>query len=147
MSTLVVEFWHWLILGLVLMTLEVLVPATIFLWFGFGALVTGGILAFTPNLPLAGQILIFALISLSSVFAWRYWRREDQVVSDTPELNNRLYSHIGKQYKLTEAIQNGRGAIRVGDTAWRVSGPDLPAGTTVQVIGVDGVIFTVKPVI
>lgn len=146
MNGLVIEFWHWLILGLVLMTLEVLAPATIFLWLGFGALVTGVIAAFVPSLGLAAQIFLFALIALSSVFAWRYWRREDEVVSDTPDLNNRLYSHIGKHYPLTEAIQGGRGAIRVGDTAWRVTGPDLPRGTTVEVIGVEGVIFKVKAV-
>lgn len=139
------EFWHWLIFGMLLMALEVLAPAMVVMWFGFGAMVAGVALWLMPSLSLGVQILIFALVSLVSVFGWRKSRfREENIHSDTPELNNRLHSHIGKSYVLTEALSNGRGTIRVGDTAWRVSGADLPAGTRVRVTGVDGVIFTVE---
>lgn len=141
------EFWHWLILGVLLMALEVLAPAMVLMWFGFGAVVTGIALWVFPALPLGGQILIFALVSLVSVFGWRKSGfREENIKSDTPDLNNRLYSHVGKEYVLTGAIINGRGSIRVGDTAWRVQGADMPSGTRVKVTGVDGVIFTVEKV-
>ncbi|HRJ51933.1 MAG TPA: NfeD family protein [Candidatus Thiothrix moscowensis] len=143
--TVSIEFWHWLIFGTLLMALEVLAPAMVLMWFGFGAMVAGIALWVFPAMPLGLQILIFALVSLVSVFGWRKSRfREENVASDSPDLNNRLHSHIGKEYVLTEAIINGRGAMRVGDTAWRVRGADLPAGTRVRVTGVDGVIFTVE---
>jgi len=32
----------------------------------------------------------------------------------------------------------------VDDSTWRVTGPDLPAGTSIKVTGVDGVIFKVE---
>jgi membrane protein implicated in regulation of membrane protease activity len=51
---------------------------------------------------------------------------------------------MGKEYVLTDAIINGRGTMRVGDTAWRVTGADLPSGTRVRVTGVDGVLFIVE---
>ena len=141
------EFWHWLILGMLLMALEILAPAMILMWFGFGAVVAGGALWLFPSLSLGVQILIFALVSLVSVFAWRKSRfREENVHSDTPELNNRLHSHIGKTFVLTKAIINGHGTIRVGDSAWRVMGNDAPSGTQVRVTGVDGVIFTVEKI-
>jgi membrane protein implicated in regulation of membrane protease activity len=38
---------------------------------------------------------------------------------------------------LEAAIVNGHGRIRLGDTLWRVSGPDLPAGTHVRVKAVE----------
>lgn len=140
-------FWHWLVLGVLLMALEVLAPAMLLMWFGFGASVTGVTLWLLPSLPLSGQIILFALVSVLSVFGWRKSRfREENIHSDTPDLNNRLHSHIGKEYVLTEAIINGRGTMRVGDTAWRVQGADMPAGTRVRVTGVDGVIFTVEKV-
>ena len=139
------EFWHWLILGMLLMALEIIAPAMLLMWFGFGALVTGISLWLVPSLPLGGQILIFALVSLISVFGWRKSRfREENIHPDTPDLNNRLHTHIGKTFVLTEAIINGRGAIRVGDTAWRVTGADTAAGTPVRITGVEGVIFTVE---
>lgn len=138
------EFWHWLIFGMLLMALEVFAPAMVLMWFGFGAMVAGAALWLFPSLALGWQILIFGVVSLVSVFGWRLSRfREENVTSDAPDLNNRLHSHIGKEYVLIEAIINGRGSMRVGDTAWRVRGEDLPAGTRVRVTGVDGVIFTV----
>lgn len=138
------DFWHWLIAGVLLMALEVVAPAMVLMWFGFGAVVTGILLWLIPDMSIAWQLLIFSVVSLISVFAWRKSNlREENITSDTPDLNNRLHSHIGKEYKLSEAIIDGRGSMRVGDTAWRVQGPDLPSGTRVRVTGVEGVIFTV----
>ena len=138
-------FWHWLVFGVLLMALEVFVPAMLVMWFGFGAIVTGLLLWFIPDMGLSWQLLIFAVVSGVSVLGWRKSRfREENISSDSPDLNNRLHSHIGKEYVLTEAIINGRGTMRVGDTAWRVTGEDLPSGTRVRVTGVDGVLFTVE---
>ena len=138
-------FWHWLVFGVLLMALEVFVPAMLVMWFGFGAIVTGLLLWFIPDMGLSWQLLIFAVVSGISVLGWRKSRfREENISSDSPDLNNRLHSHIGKEYVLTEAIINGRGTMRVGDTAWRVTGEDLPSGTRVRVTGVDGVLFTVE---
>ena len=138
-------FWYWLVFGVLLMALEVFVPAMLVMWFGFGAIVTGLLLWLIPDMGLSWQLLIFAVVSGISVLGWRKSRfREENISSDSPDLNNRLHSHIGKEYVLTEAIINGRGTMRVGDTAWRVTGEDLPSGTRVRVTGVDGVLFTVE---
>ena len=56
--------------------------------------------------------------------------------SDLPLLNRRSEQLIGRTATLTEPISNGRGRIRIGDTLWRVSGPDLPVGTQVKVTSV-----------
>ena len=48
--------------------------------------------------------------------------------SDQPLLNRRGEQLIGRIATLTEPIKDGRGRVRIGDTMWRVSGPDLPAG-------------------
>ncbi|WP_020396920.1 NfeD family protein [Thiolinea disciformis] len=140
-----IEFWHWLILGLVLLVLEVVTPAMILLWFGVGALLTGVLHWLLPDLGLGWQSLFFATFSLLSVLAWRKFRPETHIKSDIPELNNRLASHIGKEYVLSEALEHGRGMARVGDSEWRVeSTQDLPAGTRIRVTGVNGVILNVE---
>ncbi|MGH7004326.1 MAG: NfeD family protein [Alphaproteobacteria bacterium] len=38
---------------------------------------------------------------------------------------------------LEEATVNGRGRARIGDSLWRVTGPDLAAGTRVRITGMD----------
>ena len=139
--------WFWLIVGLGLLGLEVLLPGMIVMWFGFGAIMTGFILALFPSLSLATQLILFAVLSVGSLIAWRNSKwREERIHSDTPELNQRLQNLMGKEFVLTEAIQNGRGTIRVGDTPWIVEGPDLPAGAKVRVTQLDGMILRVETV-
>jgi hypothetical protein len=39
---------------------------------------------------------------------------------------------------LVTAIENGVGRARVGDSEWRVQGPDLPVGSRVRALSVNG---------
>jgi membrane protein implicated in regulation of membrane protease activity len=41
---------------------------------------------------------------------------------------------IGKTGVVLDAISGGQGRIKVGETTWRATGPDLPAGTKVKVV-------------
>ncbi|MFI0398511.1 MAG: NfeD family protein [Thiolinea sp.] len=141
-----VEFWYWLIFGAVLFTLEMFIPGAVFLWFGFGAAITGLVFWLFPDLGLAWQLLIFGTTSLLSLYAWRKSRFFRNPPSTEPELNNRLLSQIGKHYVLNEPIVQGSGSVRIGDSAWRVRGADLPAGTRVEVVGVEGIILLVEAV-
>src|SRR5262249_60004346 len=60
-------------------------------------------------------------------------RRPQKAASDQPLLNRRSEQQIGKVATLTEPIKDGQGRVRIGDTIWRVTGPDLPAGAQVRV--------------
>jgi membrane protein implicated in regulation of membrane protease activity len=35
--------------------------------------------------------------------------------------------------------------VRIADTTWQVTGPDLPAGSAVRVVGSDGIVLSVEP--
>ena len=45
---------------------------------------------------------------------------------------------------LDQAIENGVGYVRLDDSRWKVSGPDLPKGTKVRVTGADGTVLEVE---
>ena len=143
-----IQFWYWLILGVIFLGLEILAPGAILMWFGAGAIVTGLIMWVLPDLAIGWQLLIFAVVSGFSVLAWRNSRffSEENTPPPDPTLNNRLQSYIGKEYSLTEAITNGRGSMRVVDSNWRVQGKDMPEGTRVKVVGVEGITFLVEAV-
>jgi membrane protein implicated in regulation of membrane protease activity len=64
--------------------------------------------------------------------------------SDQPNLNRRAEQYIGRRFVLETAIVNGQGKARVGDSLWLAEGPDLPAGSPVEVVGVDGSTLKVK---
>ncbi len=44
---------------------------------------------------------------------------------------------LGREYYLDAEIARGFGQIRVADSVWRVTGPELPAGVKVKVVAVD----------
>jgi len=58
-------------------------------------------------------------------------------------LNRRAEAYIGRTFTLERPIVDGRGRLRVDDTMWLVEGPDLPAGTRVQVTSVNNTLLRV----
>ena len=139
-----IEFWHWWVLGIVFVVAEVFAPGFILLWLGVAAAIVGFAILLLPDLDWRSQLLIFAVLSVVSVLAWRAYQRRNPTTSDHPSLNRRGEQLIGRRFTLDEPIVNGSGMARIDDTRWKVEGEDLPAGSTVQVIGVEGTVLKVE---
>ena len=138
------DFWHWWILALALIIAETLLPGTFFLWMGISAIVLGLVSWLVPTMGWEIQLMLFAILSVASIVGWRIWQRRHPVETDQPTLNRRGEQLIGRTFVLQTAIDNGFGKVKVGDSLWRVQGPDAPAGTKVQVTSVDGVVLQVE---
>jgi membrane protein implicated in regulation of membrane protease activity len=129
--------WNWMVLGFLLLVMEVVAPGIFMLWIGIAALLIG-----TISLQLWGaafwtwqvQVLAFLLLSLLSAYIGKRIADERKGDTDQPLLNRRGAQMVGRTATLAEPIRDGHGRIRLGDTLWRVSGPDLPAGTRVRVV-------------
>jgi membrane protein implicated in regulation of membrane protease activity len=135
--------WNWFILGVVLLVLETVIPGVHFLWFGIAAFIIG-VLAFALDLAWQWQVLAFAILSVAALFWVRKYARPDVAISDQPDLNVRGQQYIGRSLVVEQAIQNGRGKARVGDSLWAVEGPDTPAGARVKVTGAKGTVLVVE---
>ncbi len=139
-----VVFWHWWILAGVLLILELTSPAFFFLWVGIAAAAVGFLMLLFPGQPIELQLVLFSVLSIVAVVAWRRYRERHPPVSDQPLLNQRGRQYRDRVFTLHHPIVNGVGKVEVDDSTWRVKGPDLPAGTQVRVIDVDGVVFVVE---
>ncbi len=132
--------WNWMVLGIALLAIEILAPGFFLLWIGIAALIVG-----TASLALWNatfwtweiQVVVFLVLSLVSAYIGHKLMGGRKTESDQPLLNRRSEQMIGRTATLSEPISNGYGRIRLGDTLWRVSGPDLPAGTQVKVVSVN----------
>ena len=141
------EYWYWLVIGMLFLVLEVFAPGAILMWFGFGGLLTGALLWLIPTMTIEWQIFIFSVFSAISIFVWKkYGPDEAKIKTDSPNLNNRLQDYIGRETVLIEAIENGTGLAKVGDSAWKVRGADMPKGSRVKIVDLDGVFFKVEVV-
>lgn len=136
--------WAWLIFAVFLFALEIFAPGIHFVWFGVSAAVVGGLLlALGDTFTWPLQLSLFTLIAVTSVFVFRRYSDPSATKSDIPELNVRGAQYIGRSVTVAEAIINGRGKVNVDDTVWQANGPDVAAGTRMQVVGVDGVALVV----
>ncbi|HZX72337.1 MAG TPA: NfeD family protein [Rhodanobacter sp.] len=130
----------WWILALLLIAGELLVPGYFLLWIGLAAAAMGVLLWVVPSMGLLVQAIVFGLLAFAACLAYARWLRPrlERRAPGSERLNRRAEQMIGQRYELVEAIVNGRGKAGVGDGQWLVSGPDLPIGSTVEVIAVDG---------
>ena len=64
------EPWHWFILGVLLMILELILPMFAALWFGLAAMVVGVVMLLFPSLSLTVQIWLWIILSIACTVLW-----------------------------------------------------------------------------
>ncbi|TCO36848.1 NfeD family protein [Dokdonella fugitiva] len=142
-----VDNYGWWLLALVLIGAEMIAPGYFLLWIGIAAGAMGIITWIFPALPALAQAVSFGLLSIAACGAyWRFVRPYAEQRDDQPLLNKRGAQLVGQRFVVSEAIVNGRGKVKVGDGSWLASGPDLPAGSEVEVVAVEGTTLTVRAV-
>jgi membrane protein implicated in regulation of membrane protease activity len=137
--------WSWWVFGLVLLALEIVVPGNVFVWFGIAAILTGA-LALFADFGWQVELIVFVVLALVLVIAGRRAFARDAEASEQPFLNDRARRLVGGTHVLTAPIVDGQGRIRIDDTNWRITGPDLPSGTRVKIVGADGSVLAVERV-
>lgn len=136
--------WHWWILAAVLIILEVFAPGAFFLWLGISAAAVGGVVYVSPAMGWEYQLLIFSVLSVISIVAWRKYFRATPGDTDQPNLNRRGQQYVGRVFTLQEPIIDGIGKIHVDDSTWKIRGENCAVGTQVEITGVDGTILEIK---
>jgi len=134
----------WAAIAMILIAAEAVMPGAFLLWMGLAAAAVFLLVLLLPGIPLLVQVVVFVLLSMVAVLAYRKWFRVRETPSDSPLLNRRGAQLIGRVARLDQAIESGRGRVQLDDAFWVVNGPDLPAGTPVRVVAVDGMTLKVQ---
>lgn len=136
--------WSWAILGLVLIGGEMLAPGVFLIWLGLAALITGAMVGIF-GLGWQAACIVFAVLAIACVAAGRLLtRRKGEEPDAATGLNDRGRRLIGRVFRLEATMTGGEGRIRVDDSSWRVTGPELLAGSEVRVVRVDGATLVVE---
>lgn len=138
--------WHWLVLCLLLLVMEIAGTGGFLLWAGIAAGITALLLWMLPELSLAWQLFWFAVLAVISAVVWWQYLRRRKPNPLSLKLNRRHEHFVGRAGVLTEDVQAGRGRARFGDTTWIVlSEQPLRAGDNVVVVAiVDELSFRVE---
>ena len=140
------EWWIWILLGLVLLLAELVTPGGFyFIFFGSGAVVVGVLAGLGAGGPLWFQILSFSILSLLSL--WLFREKLLKLTEAAPDQN--VDSLIGGTAVAIDAIPvNAIGKVELRGTAWnaRNSGnKPLQNGERAKVERVEGLMLFVRP--
>ena len=130
------QFWHWIILAIVLIAGEALGATGFLLGAVMAAFEVALITYIWPDISWQKQLSLFAVLALlCSVWFWYRFKSFNQE-TDQPKLNDRAAQLIGREFALTQEMAGGQGKMQVGDTLWRVeSETNLSVGTQIKVVG------------
>ncbi len=135
--------WDWFIAGVLLLILEILAPGVFMLWLGLAALLVGA-LSIVVDWTWQSQFIAFAAFSIAAIPLWRRLARKVEPPTDQPFLNRRAEALVGRVFTLEKPIIDGVGTVGIDDSVWRIVGPDIPAGSRIKVIRVEGTALHVE---
>jgi membrane protein implicated in regulation of membrane protease activity len=138
-----IEPWHWLVLGFVLLIVEMFVPTFASLWFGAAAIIVAALLWLIP-IPVSVQIIIWLVLSAIFLVAWFKFIRPLSVDRTKAGLGGSVI--IGETGMIIVAPQPERaGMVRfsvpiVGAAEWmcRTRGEQVAVGDRVVVTDIVG---------
>jgi membrane protein implicated in regulation of membrane protease activity len=140
-------WWHWLVVGLLLVLVEVATPGGFFvIFFGVAAIIIGALAGLGLAGPVWMQLLMFSVLSVVSLALFRArLLKMFQHDPQAPEVD----SLVGEIGQLEGAIAPGQiGRIEVRGTAWsarNATALELARGMRCRVVRVNGLMLEVEP--
>lgn len=101
-------YWHWLVLGLLLIIAEIFIPSFTIMWFGLGAIVVG-LVSLAIDMSFNWQVLLWTVSSVAFTVLW--------FMVIKPKIADRNFEGLaresaigesGKVIKLPTETSNGR---------------------------------------
>jgi membrane protein implicated in regulation of membrane protease activity len=140
-------WWHWLVLGLVLVVVEMASAGGFYIiFFGIAAVVVGLLTLFGLAGPPWGQVLLFAGLSVIGLALFRdRFQRWFQVDPQLPPVDA-LVGEIGQVMEDLAPAAVGRVELR--GSAWsarNASAVAMSRGARCRVVRVDGLMLFVEP--
>jgi membrane protein implicated in regulation of membrane protease activity len=135
-------WWHWFVLGIVLMLLELAVPAFFLVWFGLGALIVGALVAVYSPAPFALQVLAWTGFSLFFVWLWFKVFKPNIYKSRAGMARGSLIGEVGLVTRDIRPYEKGQVRFQkpiLGDEVWEsVADEEIRVGQRVRVLEVEG---------
>lgn len=135
--------WVWAVLGIVLIAVEIMTIGTLYvLWFGIAALCVALATWVFPDLSYTAQLMMFAVLSFSSLATWRRYYKRTDTNSVIGQSRGEEIGRIGTVTETTSPTQNGSIHFTqglMGSRDWAaVSDETIESGNNAKVVAVEG---------
>lgn len=142
-----VVWWHWLIMGSILVVAEIFIPSFITIWLGLSALIVG-FMDLTLGTSFTVELAVWIILSVIFIAMW-FKVFKPKAASRSGQSDN-SFDILGT---VVETINKGeKGQVKfdspvLGDTQWyAIADETLDAATRVEIIEVRGQLMYVKKV-
>ncbi len=145
-----ISWWHWLILGFVLIAVEIAAPIFFIIWFGLGAICVGLILLLAPAIGLTLQVGLWGVLSLFFTLLWFGVFRQKNLITQDGTAQGGVAGEVG--LLISDVTPFERGQVRfqrpvLGTDTWPcVADEPISAGARVQILAVEGNWVRIGPV-
>ena len=135
-------WWHWVVLGIALVLLELAVPTFFLVWFGAGAIVVGAVLALYPQLSFAWQVLLWIACAVAFIGLWFKVFKPNLHKTRIGMSKGTVIGEIGLVTREIRPYE--KGAVRfqkplLGDDVWEsIADEEIKVGERVKVLDVEG---------
>jgi len=137
-----IEWWYWIVGGIVLILLELVLPSFSVLWFGLGAIIVGLLVLVAPGFPLTGQILLWSIASVTMTVLWFRVFRRIRHKTRIGTASGDIIGEIGLLVVDTAPFKRGKVRFQrpiLGAEEWPCTADvEIPAGSRVSLVSVEG---------
>lgn len=140
--------WIWGTIGLILLAAEMVTTTFYIMWFGVAALILAVLTWVMPEISVAIQLFLFAILSIGSLFIWRTYYKKTSIDSRVGQAQGEEIGRIGVIIEPVSPTQNGRIQFTqglMGSREWvAVCNKPIETGTKAVVVAVEGNSLRVK---
>ncbi len=136
------EWYHWAIVGILLVVSELLVPAFFVIWFGLGGLIVAILLVLLPEISFTAQLLVWMAASIGLVVLWFKVFQPHQHKIKAGRSSAEAVGEVG--LLINDIKPFGKAKVRfqtplIGSDVWEcVADEKIEAGSRVKVVSVEG---------
>ncbi|HHS84201.1 MAG TPA: NfeD family protein [Gammaproteobacteria bacterium] len=142
-----VLWWHWIVIGLVLLAAEMMTGTFLLLGLGIAAILVGAV-DLLSNISFTTELLLWLVFSVVAMGIWFKWFRVESV-SRSGQSNYRLDT-LGTVLEEITPHQRGKVAFDVpvlGNTTWHATArTEIPKGARVKIVQVTGQLIEVEQI-
>lgn len=138
-----VLYWHWIVLGIGLMAIEIVLPSFVALWFGAAAVLVGLLVLIMPGLSVALQVVFWVVFAV--LFTWLWFRYMQPLAKDRTKAGLSREAIVGEVGQVLSApTTDRRGVMRfsapiLGADEWQfICDDEVVSGDRVRVIDISG---------
>ncbi len=138
-------WWHWVVFGLILATIEIFMPLFIVLWFGLAAIIVG-IIDFAFATSFATELFLWIILSILFLALWLILFK-DKTVSKSGQSDFRLGT---KGIVIQKIKPHSKGKVRfntpvLGSSEWfAIADEEIAEGVSINIVDVNGQLLKVK---